>query len=66
MCFIIQKYEKHENTALNKVLLYSRGKYIQSLMIEQMEENMRKRIYIYIYIYMAGSLCCTADIDRTL
>ena len=22
--------------------------------------------YVYIYIYMTGSLCCTAEIDRTL
>ena len=41
------------------------------------EDNVRKEcVYIYIYIYIyytyilyvykAGSLCCTAEIDRTL
>ena len=31
----------------SKVLLYSTGNYIQSLGIDHMEDNMRKRIYIY-------------------
>ena len=37
------------------------------------EDNVRKEcVYIYIYytyilyVYKAGSLCCTAEIDRTL
>ena len=30
-----------------------------------MEDNVRKRIYRYIY-RMTGSLCCIAEIDRTL
>ena len=41
-----------------------------------MEDNVRKTVYIYVYIlyiktisisiYMTGSLCCSAEIDRTL
>ena len=32
-----------------------------------MEDNVRNRmcVYIYIYMYMTGSLCCTAEVDRT-
>ena len=50
------------------------GNYIQTLMIEQYRRKYEKKnvyIYIYIYIYvcvyicMAGSLCCTAEINRT-
>ena len=32
----------------NEVLLYSTGSYIQSLVMEHMEDIMRKRMYIYV------------------
>ena len=66
----------------NEGPLYSRGNYIQSLVmdnIRNMMENIRRKrmciykecvcvyIYIYIYIYTQnGSLCCIAEIDRIL
>ena len=50
----------------NEVLMYSTGNYIQSLVIEHMEANIRKRMYIYICICMTGSLHCTVETDTTL
>ena len=32
----------------NEILLYSTGNYIQSLVMERMEDNVRKRMYIYV------------------
>jgi len=46
----------------NEVLPCSTRNCIQSLGIERDGRYMRKRIYIY----ETGSLCCTAEIDRTL
>ena len=31
-----------------------------------MIDNIRKRMYAYTDTYKSGSLCCTAEIDRTL
>ena len=31
-----------------------------------MEDHVRKGIYIYVFVCITGSLCCTAEIDRTL
>ena len=66
----------------NEVLLYSTGNYvIQSLGVEhdgrEYEEGMGVYggvfvcgggcAYIYIYtLYIAGSLCCTAEVDTTM
>ena len=44
---------------INKVLLYSTGKYIQYPMITIMEENMKKNVYIRI----TESLCYIAVIN---
>ena len=33
----------------NKILLYSTGNYIHYLVINQMEVNMTKNVYIYMY-----------------
>ena len=41
----------------DEVPLYSTGNYIQSLVIEH---------DVYTHICMPRSLCCTAEIDRTL
>ena len=52
----------------NNTLLFSTGNYIQSLVMERMEDNMRKKyicIYIHIHVCMTGSLCCTVEIDGT-
>ena len=46
----------------NKVLLYSTGNYIHYPVINQMEKNMKKNMYICI----TKSLCCTAEINTTL
>ena len=35
----------------NEALLNSTGNYIFSLVMNMIEDNVRKRIYIYIYIY---------------
>ena len=35
----------------NEILLYGIGNSIQSLVIDMIEDNMRKRIYIYIYMH---------------
>ena len=45
----------------NEVLLYSTGNYIQSLVIEHDRGYYEKKIG-----HISGSLCCTAEIDRTL
>ena len=33
--------------------------------LNMMEDNVRKRIYIHTHTHMTGSLCCTAETDRT-
>ena len=47
----------------NKTLLYSTGKYIQYFMINHMEKNTKKNIYIHTYICKSKSLCCTIEIN---
>ena len=49
----------------NAVLLYSAGNYIQYLGIEHDGKQYQIK-NIYMYVCMAGSLCCTAEIDTTL
>ena len=41
----------HLQQISNEVLLYSTGNYIQSLVWNMMEDNVRKRMCVYIYIY---------------
>ena len=43
----------------NKILLYSTGNYIHYLVINQMEVNMTKNVYIRI----DESLCCTVEVN---
>ena len=40
------------------------GNYIQYSMINTMENNILKRVYIYIYI--TESLCCTSVLKSTM
>ena len=54
------------------VLLYSTENYVQSLVVEHNgrkyeQKNVYKYIYIYTHTqtYMTGSLCYTAEIERT-
>ena len=47
----------------NEVLLYSTGSYIQSLGTEHDGRQYEKK---NVYICMTGSLCCTAEMVRTL
>ena len=47
----------------NAVLLCSTGNYIQSLVIEHDRKLFEKK---NVYVCMTGSLCGTAEIDRTL
>ena len=37
----------------NKDLLYNTENFIQYLVINLMEKNMKKNIYIYIYVYIS-------------
>ena len=50
----------------NEVLLYRMGIGVQSLAIEHDGREYEEKKHIYIYICMTGSLCYTAEIDRTL
>ena len=51
----------------NKVLLYSTGNYIQYLVINHNGKKYEKEyIYIIIYAYITESLCCIAEINKTL
>ena len=45
-----------------EMLLYSTGNYIQSLVMEHNGINEKKNVYVCI----TGSLCCIAEIGRTL
>ena len=47
----------------NEILLYSTGNYIQSLVMEHDGRFFEKK---NVYLCMTGSLCCTAEIDKTL
>ena len=47
----------------NKVLLYSTGKYIQYPMINRNRKEYEKEC---VYMCITESLCCTAEINRTL
>ena len=47
----------------NEIVLYSIGNYIQSLVMEHDGRDYEKK---NVYVCMTGSLCCTAEIDRTL
>ena len=47
----------------NEVLLYGTGNNIQSLVMECDESQYEKK---NVHLCMTGSLCCTAEIDRTL
>ena len=49
----------------NKVLLYSPGNYIQYPVINHHGKNMKKKEK-NIYICITESLCCTAEINKTL
>ena len=49
----------------SEALQYSTGNSMQSLGMDMMEDNVRKRIHIYTWI-MLGSPCCTADIGTAL
>ena len=52
----------HLKWTRNEVLLYSTGNYIQSLEIEHDGRYKKKNAYIC----MTRSLCCIAEIDKTL
>ena len=47
----------------NKVLLYSTGNCIQYSVINRNGKEYEKE---YIYIYITESLCCMAEINKTL
>ena len=55
--------QSHLEWISNEVLLYSTGNYIQSLVMEHDGGYCEKK---NVYICITGSLCCTAEIDRTL
>ena len=51
----------------NKVLLFSTGNYIQyPVMNHNGKEYEKECVYIYVYICITESLCCTAEINKTL
>ena len=47
----------------NEILLYCTGNYIQSLVMEHDGRYYEKK---NVYICITGSLCCSAEMDRTL
>ena len=49
----------------NEFLHYSIENCVPSLVTEHNGRQYEKK-NVYIHIHMAGSLCCTAEIDRTL
>ena len=55
----------HLECIKNKVLLYGTGNYIQSFGTEHDGRQYEKNC-VCMCIYMAGSLCCTEEIDTTL
>ena len=51
----------------NKVLLYSTGNYIQYPVTNHNgKEYMCVCVYVSMYVYITESLCCTAEINKTL
>ena len=48
---------------VNKILLYSTGKYIQYPVVNH---NGKEFLKEYVYVYITESLCCTAEINTTL
>ena len=74
--FAVSRYKLlHLEWVSNEILLCNRT-ISNCLWWNMMEDNVRKRMCVCIhththththtYIYMTGSLCCTAEIDRTL
>ena len=62
--FEVSRYKLlHLEWVSSEVLLYITRNYIQSLVIEHGERLYKKN---NAYIFMVGSLCCIAEIDRTL
>ena len=53
---------KHIEWMNNRVLFYSTGSYIQYPVINHMEKNMEKNVYVCI----TESLFCIAEINTTL
>ena len=52
-----------KETNKKEVLLYSTGNYIQSLVMEHDGRHYEEK---NVYVGMSASLCCTAEMDRTL